>query len=200
MKTLVLIFTFLVSSTIIQAQDNTQKKLTRQERKAIRIEKALEKKAEIANMLRDTSFVIQAVYFELDGNFYSRQSYWANSGSNKIMPELVDPDSYFIKVKNNKVVVQTGVVNQSNLNSRYLMERTMTGSISEMKIKRLKNFTKLSFSFNTSLGFYHLIGEISDNGSATCMIYNLTTNGKVSYKGELIDPCESNIYINWPVF
>lgn len=200
MKTLVLIFTFLVSSTIIQAQDNTQKKLTRQERKAIRIEKALEKKAEIANMLRDTSFVIQAVYFELDGNFYSRQSYWANSGSNTIMPELVDPDSYFIKVKNNKVIVQTGVVNQSNLNSRYLMERTMTGSISEMKIKRLKNFTKLSFSFNTSLGFYHLIGEISDNGSTTCMIYNLTTNGKVSYKGELIDPCESNIYVNWPVF
>ena len=114
MKTHFLILGFLVFPTLIQAQVSSTESLSRLEQKALKKELALEREAEVAAMLQDTSFVIQVDRFSVSGPSFGHSVKSSQSGPRHWM-SLVESDDYTVEIDRGDVVIKTGLTHQSNI-------------------------------------------------------------------------------------
>lgn len=158
-------------------------RLSRMERKALKSERMAAKEMEVAGMIKDTLFVLEATRIENSASDY----------------RSVDPNLYFVALAKERVLFQLGLTDASNLSQ--FRGRTVEGRITKMKITESKRgkTTKISASIVTDIGRFIVDFIVSPYGQASAVIESID-RGKVTFRGTLVRPEDSSIYVGGPVF
>jgi hypothetical protein len=153
------------------------KKLTKEEQKAIKNEKNLFNFQVIDSMLQSRSFVIEADYLE---NQYGER-------------RPVQSNLNFIMVDSSNVVLQTG--SDRIYGSNGVGGATAEGNVRDLNIvKNTKNHSFfLRFTVVTTLGIYDVDMTIYSNQLARATITGLT-RGKLVYDGRIKNLYDSQVY------
>lgn len=179
MRTKFIIIVFLVCSAHGYAQVFSGEKLSRQERKALRIERQAERGKEVTQLVKDTVFILEAT----------------RAGGQNVNPNL-----YFVYLEKNMVVIQTGLMNETDV--KRWSGITMEGKIRNMKIKKSRNGASTSINgiLTTSLGMFRIDFRISSSGWATASLKNINNTDKIDFSGLITSPLRSTVYKGGPVY
>ncbi|MCD6332033.1 MAG: DUF4251 domain-containing protein [Bacteroidales bacterium] len=182
MKKLLMVWVIALMATAIQGQNvlghgKTGGKLTRQERKALRIKREKEHEMEISRLVTDTLLVLEADrLIKKDGT-----------------SELVDPNLNFIGLIKNKAVIQTG--SNSNIGPNGVGGATFYGHITKLEVKNTgkKGYRLIKATISTNVGFYRVELRVAPGGNTTAMVTN-NRGARVQYRGSLVAPEKSRVY------
>jgi len=179
MKVKLTIIIFLVVSVQGYSQVFSGEKLSRKERKALRVEQQKERENEVATLLQDTVFVLEA----------------RRAGGQSVNPNL-----YFVYLKKDRVVVQTGLMNETDV--KRWSGITMEGPIRNMKIKHSRNgvSTLINGILTTSLGMYRIDFRISAGGWATATLKEINKDNSIDFSGYISSLDKSTIFKGSPVY
>ncbi len=182
MKTNLLILVFLILSSQTYSQILSKEKLTRQEKKVLRLEKATARELEVAQLLRDTLFVLEPT---------------------RVNNAFVNPNLYFIAIEKEEALIQTGLMNETHVPR--LNGLTIEGRMTNMKFKKSKNgkSTSIRMIMVTSLGRYQLDFRITAQGQTTATLRDLGTPGnldRLEFKGTIIPVEQSNVFVGGPIY
>ena len=163
---------FLISFT-----GNSQEKLSREEKKEIKRDKAYYNFQVVDSMIENKRFVLEADY--LENKFGIRHP----------VSSLLN----FIRVDSNDAVLQTGSDMYQGYND--LGGVTAEGSIQGLKIsKNMKDLSFfLRFTVMTNIGIYDVAMTIHSDKYARAEISGLGP-GKLIYSGRVLNPWESKAY------
>jgi len=179
MKTKLIFIVFLFIYAHGYSQVFSGEKLSRQEKKALRAERQIEREKEVALFMKDTTFILEAT----------------RAGG-----QYVNSNLYFVYLEKNRVVVQTGLMNETDV--KKWSGITMEGLISNMKIKKSKKGASTSISgiLTTSLGMYRIDFRISPSGRATATLKNMNNEDRIDFSGSLVSPARSKVYRGGPIY
>ena len=173
---LIIIALFLTFSYQVQAQ-NSEKKLSRKERKELKNKEEEQTKKHISKLVESLHFVFEAnEIIDRTGKAYN-----------------ADATINFVALDSNKMVFQLGSAMLIGING--IGGITIEGTVTSSKTtKTEKNgYYYIVLKVSTTSGFYEIQMDISPMGFATVKV---TTSGykKIVYKGNIVSFENSNIY------
>jgi hypothetical protein len=198
MKIQVFISIVLLSSFTIQGQVTTR--LSTQEKKLLKQEKTDERAEEVNQLVNDTLFILEANRFSASGTIFGSSPKYNSSLGSQHGSGMVDPNLYFVKVDKQKITVQTGLMNETDLPG--VSGVTMEGKIREFEIQPSRNgkSLRITLDFSSSLGFYRMDCRITNQGLASATLESLGTSASMNFRGQIVNPIKSKIFTGGPVY
>lgn len=172
-----LLFIILLFSTLLSAQAQEKKKLTKEERKEVKQKEAEQQKALVDLMVEYRRFVLEATSLK----------------SKKGVSVQVNSNINFIIIDSTEAVFQLGSAHTVGYNG--VGGATIKGRVTNYEVTKREKSESYSIRVNimSNIGQYEIWFSISSNGNADATV-NAHTSARLNYTGRVEPIATSRVY------